>query len=146
MGFNDGAPASCMIYTMADSMDDILDTIKEAGLAIKNNAGIGMDFSGLRHSAIGRHGSSQGIIPLLKVWDWLVQYINQGGRRPGALTASNRIHHYDIPEFIRLTDKVGEEKSKANKSNTSLMLCDLFMERVQRHETWTFSVPNRPKN
>lgn len=143
MGFNDGAPASCMIYTMADSMDDILDTIKEAGLAIKNNAGIGMDFSGLRHSAIGRHGSSQGIIPLLKVWDWLVQYINQGGRRPGALTASNRIHHYDIPEFIRLTDKVGEEKSKANKLNTSLMLCDLFMERVQRHETWTLFCPKQ---
>jgi ribonucleotide reductase alpha subunit len=146
MGFKDGSPSSCMIYTIEDSLDDILKIMYEAGMASKNNAGLGMDFSGLRHSNIGRHGVSKGIIPLLKIWDDLTRYINQGGRRPGALTCSTRIHHYDIPEFIPLVDKVGEDHTKANKINTSIMLSDLFINRCIEEGKWTLFCPKQTGN
>lgn len=146
MGFKEGSPSSCMIYTIEDSLDDILSIMKEAGIASKNNAGLGMDFSGLRHSNIGRHGVSQGIIPLLKIWDDLTRYINQGGRRPGALTCSTRIHHYDTPEFIHLVDKVGEDLTKATKINTSIMLSDLFRKRCEEQGKWNFFCPKQTKN
>lgn len=146
MGFKEGAPSSCMIYTIDDSLDDILMIMYEAGLASKNNAGLGIDFSGLRHSNIGRHGVSQGIIPLLKIWDDLTRYINQGGRRPGALTCSTRVHHYDIPEFIHLVDKVGEGQTQATKINTSIMLSDLFMKRCVEEGKWTLFCPKQTGN
>ena len=143
MGFKEGAPSSCMIYTIDDSLDDILMIMYEAGMASKNNAGLGVDFSGLRHSNIGRHGVSQGIIPLLKIWDDLTRYINQGGRRPGALTCSTRVQHYDTPEFIHLVDKVGEDQTKANKINTSIMLSDVFMKRCEEGGKWTLFCPKQ---
>jgi ribonucleotide reductase alpha subunit len=146
MGFKEGSPSSCMIYTIDDSLDDILKLMHEAGMASKNNAGLGMDFSGLRHSNIGRHGVSQGIIPLLKIWDDITRYINQGGRRPGALTCSTRIQHYDIPEFIHLVDKVGEDQTKATKINTSIMLSDLFMKRCVDGGKWTLFCPKQTGN
>jgi ribonucleotide reductase alpha subunit len=146
MGFKDGSPSSCMIYTIEDSLDDILSIMKEAGIASKNNAGLGMDFSGLRHSNIGRHGVSQGIIPLLKIWDDLTRYINQGGRRPGALTCSTRVHHYDTPEFIHLVDKVGEDLTKATKINTSIMISDLFRKRCVEGGKWNLFCPKQTGN
>lgn len=143
MGFEDGAPSSCMIYATGDSMLDILKVMKEAGMASKNNAGLGMDLSGLRHSGIGRHGMSKGIIPLMKIWDDLTIYINQGGRRPGAMTISTRVHHYDTMEFIQMVDKVGEDKSKVSKINTSIMLSDLFMKRCLEGGKWTLFCPKQ---
>ena len=146
MGFKVGAPASCMIYAVDDSLSDILKVMTEAGMASKNNAGIGMDFSGLRHSDIGRQGMSKGIIPLLKAWDDLTIYINQGGRRPGAMTASTRIHHFDTPEFIGLVDRVGEDRNKVTKLKTSIMLCDLFLARCAEGKMWTMFCPKQTGN
>lgn len=145
MGFKEGASSSCMIYSVDDSLDDILKVMYEAGMASKNNAGIGMDFSTIRHSNIGRHGISKGIIPLLKVWDDLTIYINQGGRRPGAMTVSTRVHHYDTPEFINLVDKTGEDENKVKKIRTSIMLSDLFIKRCQEGEIWTMFCPKQTK-
>lgn len=143
IGFKEGAPSSCMLYAVDDSMDDILHSFFETGMASKNNAGLGVDVSGLRHSNIGRHGMSKGIIPLMKILDDLTIYINQGGRRPGAMTVSTRVHHIDTPEFINLVDKVGEDKSKVTKINTSLMLSDLFMKRCLEGGDWTLFCPKQ---
>lgn len=142
-GFKDGAPISCMIYTVADDMEDILDIIKEAGLASKNSAGLGIDFTSLRHSAIGRKGRSQGIIPLLKIWDDLMKYITQGGHRNGACTASLRDFHYDLPEFIRLLDKTNEDQRKVQRLNLSIMISDLFMKRVKENGEWHLFCPKQ---
>lgn len=144
-GFVDGAPISCMIYTIADDMEDILSIIMEAGLASKNSAGLGIDFTNLRHSAIGRKGVSQGVIPLLKIWDDLMKYINQGGHRNGACTASLRCFHYDLPEFIRLLDKTNEEQSRVSRLNLSIMVSDLFMKRVQAKQSWRLFCPKQAK-
>ena len=143
MGFKEGASSSCMIYAVDDSLKDILSVMKEAGMASKNNAGLGMDLSGLRHSNIGRHGMSKGITPLMKIWDDLTIYINQGGRRPGALTISTRVHHYDAMEFIQMVDKVREDKDKVTKINTSIMLSDLFMKRCLDGGKWTLFCPKQ---
>lgn len=146
MGFKNGAPSSCMIFEPDDSLDDILMTCSyEAGMASKNNAGLGIFLGNLRHSDIGRQGKSQGILPLIKLLDDQVRYINQGGRRPGALTVSTNIHHYDTPEFINVVDKVGEEQTRANKINTSLILNDMFMKRCQDGDKFTFFCPKQTR-
>ncbi len=143
MGFLKGAPSSCMIFGFDDSMEDIMAIIGECGLASKNNAGLGVNFSNLRHSGIGKDGVSNGVVPLLKVFDYLVKYANQGGKRPGAMTAHLRDCHYDFPEFIRCSDKVGEESSRLVKVNTSVMLSDLFRRRVKEGGTWTVFCPHQ---
>lgn len=144
MGYKEGAPSSCMILEPDDSLDDILMTCAyEAGMASKNNAGLGVFLGNLRHSNIGRHGISQGIIPLVKMLDDQVWYINQGGRRPGSMTVSTNIHHYDTPEFIRIVDKVGEERTRVSKVNTSLMLNDVFMQRCRDGGMYTFFCPKQ---
>ena len=147
MGFKKGAPISCALYTIADDLEDIFDVLKETAMASKNNAGLGTDFSQLRHSAIGRHGKSSGIIPLIKLWDSSVIYVNQGGRRPGAMTASLRDCHYDFPEFIRLVDKVGEEETRVKKLNTAIFMSDLFYKRLKiPNSTWSLFCPHQTGN
>lgn len=141
MGFKEGASSSCMIYAVGDSLKDILSVMKEGGMASKNNAGLGIDLSGLRHSNIGRHGMSKGITPLMKIWDDLTIYINQGGRRPGAATISTRVHHYDTMEFVQMVDKVREDK--VTKINTSIMLSDLFMKRCLEGGKWSLFCPKQ---
>lgn len=143
MGFKEGAPSSCMIYAVGDSLKDILSVMKEGGMASKNNAGLGIDLSGLRHSNIGRHGKSKGITPLMKIWDDLTIYINQGGRRPGAATMSTRVQHYDTMEFVQMVDKVREDKDKVTQINTSIMLSDLFMKRCLEGGKWMLFCPKQ---
>ena len=145
-GFKDGAPISCMIYTIDDSLDDIFAVLYEAQMASKNSAGLGVDFTSLRHSTISRKGTSQGIIPLLKIWDDTVKYVNQGGSRNGAATASIRCFHYDLPEFVRLLDKTNEDATRVSRLNLSLMVSDLFMKRVYtKGATWRFFCPKHAK-
>ncbi len=149
-GFSEGAPISCMIYTHDDSMDDILHIIYEAGMASKNSAGLGIDFTNLRHSAIGRKGLSQGVIPLLKIWDDLLKYITQGGIRNGAGTASLRDFHYDTTEFVQLLDKTNEDQVRVTRLNLSIMLSDLFMKKVyypksQEDGVWYLFCPKQAK-
>lgn len=143
MGMRKGGPSSCMLYTMGDSLEDIYDVKKEMAIASKNNAGSGVDVSGLRHSQIGRHGLSKGIIPLAKTLDWDTIYVNQGSRRPGALTISTRIHHYDTYEFISMVDKVNKDEHRLIKANTSIMLSDLFMKRCLNQGKWTLFCPKQ---
>lgn len=142
MGFNTGSTASCMLYTIADEMDDILNIYKECGIATKNNAGLGICFSYLRHSQIGYEGMSQGVIPLAVIMDRTLKYIDQGGKRPGAMCGTLIIHHYDIPEFIQLKDQVNEDECKAKNMNTCVFLTDLFWERFHEDGIWTLFCPH----
>lgn len=146
MGFKRGATLSCAIYTIADDLEDIYSVLKEMALASKNNAGIGVDLSSLRHSDIGRHGISSGIIRFCKLIDDSTAYVNQGGRREGATTLSLRDCHFDFPEFIRLVDKIGEEENRVKKCDISLMMSDLFFKRLKiPNSTWTLFCPKQTK-
>ena len=138
-----GAPSSCMIFSIDDKMEDILKIIFEVGMASKNNAGIGIDISHLRHSMIGNQGMSQGIVPLARIFDLLGMYVNQGGQRPGAICVTLRAFHIDLPEFIQCVDQTQEEKSRVEKLNTSIVLCDLFMERFKSGEKWSLFCPKQ---
>lgn len=143
MGFNRNSPVACMIYTIDDSMDDILDVMKEIGMATKNNAGNGVDLSHLRHSAINRDGESKGVVPLILILDAMMNYIDQGGKRFGALTASIKIHHFDVPEVIKLLDKVSERSKMVSKIHVSVVLNDLFMKRCVEKKEWTLFCPKQ---
>lgn len=147
MGFTKGAPVSCVIETIADDLGDIYSVLRATALASKNNAGLGVDLSNLRHSNIGRQGLSEGIIKFCKILDDSVQYVNQGGRRPGAMTISLRDFHYDLPEFIRLVDKVAEEETRVKKLDTSIMMSDLFFKRLEiPGSVWTLFCPHQTGN
>lgn len=143
IGFSDGAPASCILDTMDDSLEDIYEVLKQSALASKANAGLGIYLGDLRHGEVGRSGMGSGIIPVARLIDISTRYVNQGGRRPGATTITTRICHYDTPEFIRLVDPTGEESSRVDKVYLSIVLCDLFMERVARNEMWSFFCPKQ---
>lgn len=144
LGFEAGAPASCMIYSVDDSLDDILSVNYEMGLAAKRGAGFGVDLNHLRHSAIGRKGTSNGVIPLMKIIDDQIKYVNQGSNaRAGAGTAFLHIYHYDVPEFIRTIDKTNEDDCRVSKLNLSLMICDLFMMRFVNDSVWHLFCPKQ---
>ncbi len=147
IGFVKGAPVSCVIETIADDLGDIYWVLRATALASKNNAGIGIDLSQLRHSDIGRQGLSEGIIKFCKILDDSTRYVNQGGRRRGAMTASNFIWHFDIPEFIRLVNKVSEEESRVKNLDISIMMNDLFFKRLEIPDSvWTLFCPHQTEN
>lgn len=143
LGFKDGVCASCILDTIQDDLEDIYEVIKQSALASKKNAGIGLYLGDLRHSGIGRSGKGKGIIPLTKIIDNSAMYVDQGGRRPGAYTLTLRICHYDIPEFVRLLDPTAEDKSRVDKVQLSITLCDLFMERCRDGGQWMLFCPKQ---
>lgn len=142
-GFIKGAPTSCMVMVVADELEDIYDVLKETAMASKNNAGIGLALNHLRHSKIGNQGNSKGIIPLLKLIDDSTNYVDQGGRRPGATTVSLPVWHYDIWEFVKFVDKVNTDGAK--KLNVSVMFTDLFMRRLEEDGDWYVMCPTLAK-
>lgn len=145
MGFKRGSSVSCILETIDDSIEDIFDVQKGCAKAMANNAGLGVNFGRLRHSKIGRQGKSKGLIPWVKLFDQMTQAVDQGGRRPGAITGTVKIHHFDIQDFIRLTDKMNQETMRVEKLNTSCMLTDLFMKRVKENSEWTVFCPKQTK-
>jgi len=145
MGFKKGAPTSCMVLTVDDDLEDIYNVIGEIAMASKNNAGIGLALGRLRNSEIGRSGKSKGVMPLLKILDHSTEYVNQGGRRPGATTVTLPIWHLDIFEFIHCRDNIVDESIQVKTLNTSVMMNDLFMERLEEKGDWYAMCPNIAK-
>lgn len=145
LGFRKGAPTSCMLFSMGDDLEDIYDVLKEAALASKNNAGLGIDLQHLRHSRIGYQGKGKGIIPVAKIIDDTVSYVDQGGQRPGAGTISIRDWHMDLLEFIQLTKKTGHEKTRVDTLNTSIFWSHLFWMREKADQDWTLFCPKQAK-
>lgn len=134
MGFKRKAPTSCMVMVMDDSIEDIYDCLKEIAVASKGNAGIGLSLAKLRHSQIANEGESKGIMPLMHILDRSIEYVDQGGKRPGAACAALPIWHYDIYDFIMCKDKLKQDRIR--RLNTNVLLNDLFMERVKADGDW----------
>lgn len=134
--------ASCFLMTVNDNMEHISDTWKYCGIISKNSGGIGLDVSDIRHSEIGQVGKSEGIVPLLKVYNYILKYADQGGRRPGSGTIFIPPYHKDVYEFIDLKKNTGKEDLRARDLFYSLWVPDLFMKRVAAREKWSLFCPN----
>jgi len=138
--------ASCFLYPVPeDSMQGISKSWEWSAIISMNSGGIGMDFSNLRHSDIGSHGQSRGIIPWLKIQNEILLGVDQGGKRNGSGTIYLCDWHVDLQEFLDLRKNTGPESMRARDLFYGLMLSDLFMNRVKKDEIWTLMCPNKCK-
>jgi ribonucleoside-diphosphate reductase alpha subunit len=145
-GFRNAQMASCFLVPIDDNLESILYRgVGDQGVILKNNGGIGLEVSRLRHSEIGQFGSSSGITPWIYLYDAVARAVNQGGKRPGASTIVCTPWHVDVIEFIEETLKNGDHYQRAHNINTSFWIPDLFWERAKNDEDWTLFCPNKAK-
>mmetsp|Transcript_43409 Transcript_43409/g.91173 ORF Transcript_43409/g.91173 Transcript_43409/m.91173 type:complete len:816 (+) Transcript_43409:66-2513(+) len=152
--FNAGTPnpqmSSCFLTCMkSDSIDGIYDTLKNCAVISKYAGGIGMSISNVRASQSyirGTNGTSNGIVPMLRVFNNTARYVDQGGgKRKGSIAAYIEPWHADIFAFLDLRKNHGNEMERARDLFYALWIPDLFMERVQDNGTWTLMCPNECK-
>jgi ribonucleoside-diphosphate reductase alpha subunit len=152
--FNAGSPkpqmSSCFLLTMKDdSIDGIYDTLKQAAKISKYAGGIGIDINSIRASGSyirGTSGTSNGIIPMLKVYNATARYVDQGGgKRKGAFATYLEPWHADIEDWLILRSNNGKEEFRARDLFLGLWIPDLFMRRVKSDAWWTLMCPNECK-
>ncbi|XP_019172904.1 PREDICTED: ribonucleoside-diphosphate reductase large subunit-like isoform X2 [Ipomoea nil] len=149
--FNGGTPrpqlSSCFLICMKeDSIDGIYDTLKECAVISKSAGGIGISVHNIRATGSyirGTNGASNGIVPMVRVFNDTARYVDQGGgKRKGAFAVYLEPWHADIFEFLDLRKNHGKEEHRARDLFYILWVPDLFMERVQRNGQWSLFCPN----
>ena len=149
--FNAGTPrpqlSSCYLLAMEDdSVDGIYNTLKDCANISKYAGGIGLHIHNV--SAHGTHirgtnGTSNGIVPMLRVFNNTARYIDQGGgRRPGSFAMYLEPWHADIFHFLEMRKNHGDEEMKARDLFYALWIPDLFMKRVETNAKWTLMCPH----
>jgi len=149
--FNAGTPrpqmSSCFLLTMRDdSIEGIYDTLKQCAVISKAAGGIGLSVHNIRSSGgyiRGTNGHSNGLVPMLRVFNDTARYCDQGGgKRKGAFAIYLEPWHYDTQEFLELRKNHGKEEQRARDLFYALWIPDLFMKRVKSNGNWTFMCPN----
>ena len=148
--FNFGTPrsqgSSCFLMHMIDdSISGIYDTLKDASLISKYAGGIGIHIHNIRgkNSYIrGTNGYSDGIIPMLRVFNSTARYVNQSGRRNGSIAIYLEPWHSDIEGFLEMKKNHGNEEERARDLFYALWIPDLFMERVKNDDVWSIMCPD----
>jgi len=141
--------SSCFLLSMAgdgDSVDAIFDTLKRCAHISKWSGGIGLAISSVRANGTrikGTNGRSDGIVPMLRVFNDTARYINQGGgKRKGSFAVYLEPWHADVLEFLDLRLNQGPEEARCRDLFTALWIPDLFMEKVERDEEWYLMCPH----
>jgi len=137
--------SSCYLTTVPDSLDGIYDAIRDNALLSKYAGGLGNDWTqvrGLGAYIRGTNGTSQGVVPFLKVANDTAVAVNQGGKRKGAVCAYLETWHIDIEDFLDLRKNTGDERRRTHDMNTANWIPDLFMKRVAKEEEWTLFSPD----
>ena len=148
--FNSGTErnqlASCFLLAMkSDSIEGIYDTKKEMAMISKYAGGIGLHVHNIRAKGSlikGNNGRSDGLIPMLRTVNADARYVNQGGRRKGAVAVYLEPWHADIMDFLDLRLNQGDEESRCRDLFTALWIPDLFMKRLERDQDWSLFCPN----
>lgn len=149
--FNSGTPrpqmSSCFLLSMTeDSIEGIYDTLRRCAVISKNAGGIGLSIHNVRASNSyirGTNGTSNGIVPMLRVFNNTARYVDQGGgKRKGAFAVYLEPWHADIMDFLDLRKNHGKEESRARDLFYALWTPDLFMKRVEANEKWSLFCPN----
>jgi ribonucleoside-diphosphate reductase alpha chain len=148
--FNAGTPkpqmSSCFLLTMKDdSIDGIYDTLKQTARISQSAGGIGLSIHNVRATGSyisGTNGTSNGIVPMLRVFNDTARYVDQGGgKRKGAFAVYLEPWHADVFEFLDLRKNHGKEEMRARDLFLALWICDLFMHRVEANEDWSLFCP-----
>jgi len=149
--FNAGTPkaqmSSCFLLTMKDdSIDGIYDTLKQTAKISQSAGGIGLAIHNIRATGSyigGTNGTSNGLIPMLKVFNDTARYVDQGGgKRKGAFAIYLEPWHADVFEFLDLRKNHGKEEMRARDLFYALWVPDLFMKRVEENGNWSLFCPN----
>ena len=149
--FNAGTPnpqmSSCFLVAMKeDSVEGIFETLKECAHISKWSGGIGVHCSNIRANGseiVGTKGKSDGIIPMLRVFNNTARYINQGGgKRKGSFAFYLEPWHADVMEFLDLRLNQGDEEARCRDLFTALWIPDLFMQKVEADQDWHLMCPN----
>ena len=129
-----------------DSIEGIYDTLKTCAMISKTAGGIGLNIHCIRATGsyiAGTNGTSNGIIPMLRVFNNTARYVDQGGnKRPGAFAIYMEPWHADVFEFLDLRKNHGKEEVRARDLFYALWIPDLFMKRVEANEEWSLFCPN----
>ena len=149
--FNAGTPrpqlSSCYLLCMeSDSIEGIFNTLKECAQISKWSGGIGLHVHNIRSSGAyirGTNGTSNGLIPMLGVFNKTARYVDQGGKRNGSFAIYIEPHHPDIEDFLDLKKNHGDEESKCRDLFYALWISDLFMERVMGNKVWSLFCPDK---
>lgn len=139
--------ASCFLIDMKeDSIDGIYDTLKTCAMISKNAGGIGLNVHRIRATGAyigGTNGTSNGLVPMLRVFNNTARYVDQGGnKRPGAFAIYLEPWHADVFAFLDLRKNHGKEEVRARDLFYALWIPDLFMKRVEQNGTWTLMCPH----
>ena len=139
--------SSCFLIDMKeDSIEGIYDTLKTCAMISKNAGGVGMNAHCIRATGSyisGTNGTSNGIVPMLRVFNNTARYVDQGGnKRPGAFAVYLEPWHADVFEFLDLRKNHGKEEIRARDLFFALWVPDLFMKRVESNGEWTLMCPN----
>jgi ribonucleotide reductase alpha subunit len=139
--------SSCYLIAMEDdSLDGIYNTLKDCALISKWAGGIGLHIHNIRAKGThihGTNGTSNGIVPMLRVFNNTARYIDQGGgKRNGSFAIYLEPWHPDVEDFLEMKKNHGDEESKARDLFYALWICDLFMERVKDNGKWSLFCPN----
>lgn len=149
--FNAGTPkpqmSSCFLVAMKeDSIDGIYDTLKQCAVISKVAGGIGIHVHNIRAAGsyiAGTNGTSNGLVPMLRVWNNTARYVDQGGgKRKGAFAIYLEPWHADIFGFLLLKRNTGKDDQRARDLFYAMWIPDLFMKRVESEGTWTLMDPH----
>lgn len=149
--FNAGTPkpqmSSCFLLTMKDdSIDGIYDTLKQTAKISQSAGGIGLSIHNVRATGsyiAGTNGTSNGIVPMLRVFNDTARYVDQGGgKRKGSFAIYVEPWHADIFDFLDLKKNHGKEEMRARDLFYAMWISDLFMKRVEADANWTLMCPN----
>ena len=148
--FNAGTPrpqlSSCFLVAMEeDSLEGIYSTLTDCARISKWAGGIGIHIHDIRAKGSlirGTNGLSDGLVPMLRVFNNTAKYINQGGKRCGSFAMYLEPHHADIEDFLEMRKNHGDEESKARDLFYALWVSDLFMKRVFENREWSLFCPN----
>ena len=149
--FNSGTPkpqmSSCFLLAMKDdSIDGIYDTLKQTAKISQSAGGIGLSIHNIRATGsyiAGTNGTSNGIVPMLRVFNDTARYVDQGGgKRKGSFAIYVEPWHADIFDFLELKKNHGKEEMRARDLFYAMWIPDLFMKRVEENAEWTLMCPN----
>lgn len=149
--YNSGTPrpqmSSCFLLTMqSDSIEGIYSTLQQCAMISKYAGGIGLSIHDVRAKesfVAGTNGRSNGIVPMLRVYDATARYVDQGGgKRKGSFAMYLEPWHADIEEFLELKKNTGKEEYRARDLFYALWTPDLFMKRVAENQSWSLFSPD----
>ena len=141
--------SSCFLASnKSDSIDGIYDTLKECAQISKWAGGIGLHIHDVRANKSpikGTNGQSDGIIPMMRVYNATARYVNQAGRRKGSIAVYIEPWHADILDFLDIRLNQGDEEARCRDLFSALWIPDLFMKRVEEGGSWSLFCPNKAK-